>query len=71
MKDFSLMVVLFICFVIASVIFEFPSFRLYMFIGCISGLLIYIKSFHTMLDFFINRVYNLIKRKCKRKKPNE
>lgn len=70
-KDFSLMAILFILFVITAVIFEFPSFRLYMFIGCVLGLLIYIKSFHSMLDFFINKVYNLIKRKCKRKKQNE
>lgn len=50
-------------YVFVSVLFEFPSFRLYMFLGCLVGLLLYLKSLHIILDFFIKRLYNILKRK--------
>lgn len=48
-------------FIFMSVMFGFGSFRLYMFIGCILGALVYLKSFHIIVAFFAKRVYNKIK----------
>ena len=48
-------------FIFVSVMFGFGSFRLYMFIGCILGALVYLKSFHIIVAFFAKRVYNKIK----------
>lgn len=50
-------------YIFTSVMFELPSFRLYMFIGCLIGLLLYLKSMHRMLAFFVKRLYNIVKNK--------
>lgn len=49
-------------FVAASVYFCFPYVRLYMFAAVLVGALLYIKSFHIMVAFLINKLYN---RTCK------
>lgn len=45
-------------YVLASVLFNFPNARFYMFLACFCGILLYIKSFHLMVAFLINKVYN-------------
>lgn len=45
-------------FVFVSVMFEFDSLRLYMLLGCGLGALLYIKSFHVFVAFFVKSVYN-------------
>ncbi|MBD5632763.1 MAG: hypothetical protein HDP34_05985 [Clostridia bacterium] len=45
-------------FVFTSVMFDFSSLRLYMLLGCVLGAVIYLKSFHIIVAFFVNRVYN-------------
>lgn len=45
-------------FVAASVYFCFPDVRLYMFAAVLVGALLYIKSFHIMVAFLINKLYN-------------
>ena len=55
-------------FVAASVLFCFPDVRLYMLAAVISGELLYIKSFHIMVAFFLNRLYNIVSRIAKRGK---
>ena len=45
-------------FVAASVYFCFPDVRLYMFAAVLVGALLYIKSFHIMVAFFVNKLYN-------------
>lgn len=42
----------------ASVLFEFPDLRLYMLAGCFIGVLLYMKSFHLFVAFFIKKLYN-------------
>lgn len=53
-------------FIFTSVCFEFYSIRLYMLAGCAIGALIYLKSLHLIIAFFIKKVYNSI---TKAKKP--
>ncbi len=50
-------------YVFLSVLFSLPDFRVYMFIACLLGLILYLKSLHRILDFFIKRLYNVIKKK--------
>lgn len=61
--EISLDILFFILFagiyIFTSVLFGLPEFRFFMFIGCLLGLLLYLKSFHIMLDFFINMLYNV------------
>lgn len=45
-------------FVFVSITFEFYDIRLYMLIGCALGALIYLKSLHLIIAFFVERVYN-------------
>ncbi|MBD5584947.1 MAG: hypothetical protein HDQ88_07690, partial [Clostridia bacterium] len=47
-------------FVFVSVMFDFEALRLYMLLGCVLGALIYIKSFHLIVAFFVKKVYNII-----------
>ena len=55
-------------FVFMSVMFNFDGLRLYMFLGCILGALLYLKSFHVIVAFFVKKVYNGITLKKGRKK---
>jgi hypothetical protein len=50
-------------YVFLAVIFSLPYFRLYMFIACQVGLLLYLKSIHYILAFFIEMVYNRVANK--------
>lgn len=45
-------------FIFTSVMFDFYEIRLYMFAGCLIGALLYLKSFHIIVAFLINKVYN-------------
>ncbi|MBP5242292.1 MAG: spore cortex biosynthesis protein YabQ [Clostridia bacterium] len=64
---FSLDVLFFLVFagiyIFVSVLFNLPPFRLYMFCGCMIGLLIYLKSLHLCLTFVIKKLYNIWKNK--------
>ena len=48
-------------YIFASVWLAFPDFRGYMFFGCMLGFLLYLKSFHRILDFLFKMLYNRIK----------
>lgn len=50
-------------FVFASVVFDFYEIRWYMFLGCAVGALLYLKSFHLIVAFFVKKVYNKITHK--------
>ena len=41
-----------------SVLFSLPSLRIYMFVGCILGFFLYLKSFHKIVAFFAEKIYN-------------
>lgn len=49
-------------YIFISVMFALPAFRPYMFVACLTGLALYLKSVHIMLDFLIKTVYNIIKK---------
>ena len=51
-----------------STIYSFPNFRLYMLAFIILGAIIYLLSFHKIIAFFLNRVYNIIIKIIKRVK---
>lgn len=46
------------CYIFVSLLFSFPAFRLYMFLGCVVGFYLYLKSFHKIVAFFAAKVYN-------------
>ena len=50
-------------FIFVSVMFDFENLRLYMLIGCLLGAIIYLKSFHIIVAFFVHKVYNKITEK--------
>lgn len=58
--------------VAAAYLFDFPSFRVYMWIGYALGLILYLKSLHKAVAFFQNVCYNkiakVIEKTKKRKK---
>lgn len=54
-----------------SVLFGFPDFRFYMYAGNLLGLVLYLKSVHRMLDFFLKVCYNGIKKVVKRRKSSK
>ena len=45
-------------FVLGAYIFRFPSFRIYMWIGCFCGGILYLKSVRRILAFFEKVCYN-------------
>ena len=47
-------------FIFTSVMFSFYELRFYMLLGCILGALLYLKSFHIIVAFFVKKVYNKI-----------
>ena len=47
-------------FIFVSVLFGFENLRAYMLIGCFIGAIIYLKSFHIIVAFFVRKVYNVI-----------
>ncbi|MDE6059193.1 MAG: spore cortex biosynthesis protein YabQ [Clostridia bacterium] len=44
-----------------SAMMGLPNLRLYTFVGCILGIFLYIKSFHKIVAFFLEKVYNRVK----------
>jgi hypothetical protein len=48
-------------FIFTSVLFDFYELRLYMLVGAALGAILYLKSLHIFLAYFVKRVYN----KCK------
>lgn len=61
--DVLFFIVFAVMYIFLAVLFEFPSFRPYLFLGCLLGLLLYLKSVHIILDFLINMLYNKIEKK--------
>lgn len=47
-------------FVFISLCFEFYAIRLYMIVGCALGSLIYLKSIHLIIAYFVNMLYNKV-----------
>lgn len=45
-------------FVFLSVMFDFNGLRLYMLLGGLIGIALYLKSFHIFVAFLVNKVYN-------------
>ena len=52
-----------VSYIFVSVMFGFGNFRLFMVLGCILGAILYLKSFHLFVAFFVNKLYNSIKSK--------
>ena len=57
-------------YVFISVIFGFGNLRVFMILGCVLGAILYLKSFHLFVAFFVNKLYNRVKLK-KMDKNNE
>lgn len=47
-------------FIFTSVMFDFYGLRLFMLLGCVSGAILYLKSFHVFVAFLAGKVYNKI-----------
>lgn len=45
-------------YIFLSVIFEFEQIRFYMLLGCGIGIILYLKSFHVIVAFFVKKIYN-------------
>ncbi|MBE7088937.1 MAG: hypothetical protein E7370_05445 [Clostridiales bacterium] len=58
--DVLYFVALAISFIFLSLVFNFYTLRFYMILGCAIGALLYFKSFHLCIAFFIKMVYNKI-----------
>ncbi len=43
-----------------SLLFALPDFRIYMFLACLAGLILYLKSWHGIVAFFAEKVYNKV-----------
>jgi hypothetical protein len=56
-------------FIFTSVLFGFYRLRLYMLVGAAFGAILYLKSLHIFLAYFVKRVYNSYK--VKRVKNNK
>lgn len=54
-------------FIFLSYYLKFPSFRLYMCVGVLLGVYMYVKSFHITLAIITEKVYNQIKKKSSAK----
>ena len=52
-------------------IFQFPNFRGYMWIVCLLGWILYLKSLHFIVDFFEKVCYNSIKKAIKIRKTSK
>ena len=55
-------------FVYVCVCFDFYELSLFMLIGLALGALIYLKSLHLAIAFFVNKVYNTIRKSIRRKR---
>lgn len=59
--DVLFFVIFAVIYIFISFIFEFPVFRLYMFLAAQLGLLMYIKSFHILFANVAKKIYNKFK----------
>ena len=50
-----------------SLLFGFPDLRPYLLLGLLLGLLLYLKSFHEIVAFFVKKVYNKVTKEKQRK----
>jgi hypothetical protein len=59
-------------FIFMSNVFDFFEFRLFMLLACGVGAILYLKSLHILVAFFVNKVYNDITKRNKSKvKPSK
>ena len=54
--------------VFAAVLFSFPDFRVYMYLGNVLGLILYLKSVHRIVAFLLKLCYNKARKGIKRRK---
>ena len=54
--------------VFTSVLFSFPDFRVYMYLGNLLGLILYLKSIHIIVAFLWKLCYNKARKVIKRRK---
>lgn len=45
-------------FIFTAVMFDFENLRFYMLLGCVLGAIVYLKSIHLIVAFFVKKVYN-------------
>lgn len=50
-----------VSYVFVSVMFGFGNIRLFMLLGCVLGAILYLKSFHIFVAFFVKKLYNKLK----------
>lgn len=50
--------ILSVMFLFTTNLFHFYGLRAYMFIGCVLGVLLYLKSIHFLIAFLVKKVYN-------------
>lgn len=43
-----------------SLLFGLPDLRVYMFLSCLVGLILYLKSWHGLVAFFSEKIYNKV-----------
>ncbi len=64
--DLLFFLILSVSFLIYTFLLKFPSIRVYMLVGVVLGLYIYLKSFHFILAKMCKRLYNIVvSKKCK------
>lgn len=68
LPDLVVFLLLSVAYVLYSHYLKFPNFRLYMIIGIVLGILIYLKSLHILLAKYLKMSYNILSRKAKDKK---
>ena len=69
--DLLFFIALAVAFLIYTFLLKFPSVRAYMLVGVISGLYIYLKSFHFILAKMSKRLYNIMVNKKRKKRKAE
>lgn len=57
--------------IFASVLFAFPNFRVYMYLGNALGLILYLKSIHLIVAFLWKLCYNKARKVLKRRKSTK
>ena len=58
-------------YIFVSVMFSLPSFRLYMLCACFIGFFLYLKSFHKIVAFFMEKIYNGFSQRKKQQKEEQ
>lgn len=57
--------------IFTAVLFSFPDFRVYMYLGNLFGLVLYLKSVHRIVAFLWKLCYNGIEKVAKRRKSTK